>query len=175
MGVNRELNEFEQHKTPMAVAEYFLSGEGDGVGRSYKTHEELWHCPDSVRQTGLLELILVELRKVKKPECPLLRHREWLNRWKPRIDELCKRHAKAVARVLRFHDDQRLSRDFDELDVDYLILLWGRRSVDYYRLVTDFGDSIKRLEAVKSVEDMRHLAGVGKKKMAKILESTKKA
>ena len=170
-----ELPLWEQHKSPAKVARY-MRDEGRVVGRTYKTHGDVWNVEHSLVQVGLLHLILDELELIREgKEDPLEEHIEWLEYWKPIIDKLLVKHRRQKERLIAMFHTEELGKDLRHHNINLFSCVYRADRARHRDMVDLLREKVERMASVKSVEQIINLKGIGKKTAAKIINECKKA
>ena len=165
---NRTLYDFEKHKTPRDVAEYFRY-EGRKIGKEYATHGDVWDVKDSVVQTGLLHLILDELKKT--PTDPLDNHDVWVRKEGIKCLKLIKTHERESSRLIKMFGTKNLGHDLvNRSDIHYLSKLFRSDRPVYHKRIMFLKEKIARLKSVKKPDDVINLEGIGKKTTQKLID-----
>lgn len=161
-----------RHLTPSGVALY-MRGEGAAVGRSYNTHGDIWDDKKETVQTGLLHLILDELKEFKaQKKCRLQTHRLWLECHRERDFKLMSQSIKHIERVKELLGGQTPGRDFFTLGLeieDYYRSFCNQNGHYWTRLIPTVRGRLDRMKSVKCMADVILLDGVGQKTMEKMI------
>lgn len=173
-----------RHLSAADLAEYFHT-ECPSLGRTYKTHGEVWACNKDERLIGLLHLILTEMRKhresINDVDSELQAHRSWLTIGKPKVDRVNAKHERQCSRIARMLGCSvdvlfaMRNTDFGNRISENLAMWWfGRKNNDMYlRTIRDTESSVKRLKLVRTAKDLIKLKGVGRKGVQKLISAGK--
>ena len=173
------LDDYQQHKTPRQVAQYFRNedyeGDGSGVGSEYKTHGDLWGVDNGTVIVGLLHLILDELRESNAVDDEMRRHPYWLVRHRDQIEKLIEEHARECDRIATFCDLEFLKSDVHTKDLHEFSRLFRTDDHAYWDARKDLREKVERLSSVNAIDDIEKLKGIRKKSADRIREKMAKS
>lgn len=170
----------EQFLTPRRVAKYMRS-EGKDVGRNYSTHGAIWDAKDDLK-IGLLHLILDAAEEKKRQRDALDAHREWLLRCHSYIMKLCldcKSQSLRIRSTLCGKHERTVATKSPDLytwrytDIHDFAWCWCNDREEYFIKRNELILVVERLTSVKTPEDLIKLRGIGKRTVAKVIESMK--
>lgn len=172
--------DFRQHLTPRQVAEHMRS-EGSSVGRRFLTYGAIWDAKDE-QKLGLLHLILDAVEGKRRQDDALDKHREWLLFGHQYTLRLCRHYQEHKARILNTLCDESMRDvlekspdmcDWKYSDINRFAYLRSHNYEEYVVEKNELIGVVSRLGAIRNLEDLITLRGIGKKTVAKITERMK--
>jgi hypothetical protein len=172
-----ELPPNEMHKSPVDVAEY-MHRQGRRVGRTYKTHGEVWDAKTEVVQTGLLHLILDKIESLDQPvkrpqDNGMHEHSFFLKYYHTELMRLVSVYNKHYDRLLSLLHTKKLVSDYYKpcLCMSRFSYLYRKDFQRFYREKRDLIEQVSLIRSIKTADEIGKLPGIGKKTAAKLRDA----
>lgn len=158
-----------QRKTFSEAADEIMS---QGVGRRYETYGELWDMPENERTVGLLELVLTEIREIRKgndSDRMLEEHRSFLKYWFDDVTKLIDQRNKLVGKIRNKFPKLGYNSQLSCNGNIHIFSWLYRTNLDQFNdRIEDLEKQIALLKTIKTVDDLKKFDGIGPKTLAKI-------
>jgi Xaa-Pro aminopeptidase len=160
-----ELPFYERHKSPAEVAEY-MRNDGRYVGRDYETHGQIWDEKNELVQTGLLHLILDEIKLLSQgTDSGMHKHARFLEYYHAELAKLVSAYHKNYKRLAAMLRTEKLiyERHMPCLCISRFSYLYRKNFNEFFKEKLNLTKQVKLIRSIKSPAEIERLPGVGKK------------